>query len=355
MRSWLDKAVDFIYKEERTIKSPRFIKEFSKENQQISDLEELSKKLKNRAKKELILRDLSYLKKGIEGENNVYYELKNSFLPIICLHDIRLEHEGYAAQYDFIVISDRFICVLETKQLNGNIIINSDGSFLRVFHDAKGKEVKREGMYSPITQNQRQLDVLKKLLKENKSNFVTKMLFEKYFDDNYKSIVVLANPKTVLNNRYAKKEIKEKVIRSDQLIDFIKKVNSKEDAIPMSDKDLKSKAEKILSYHNPNKMSYLKKYRSFLDEYELCNKSESKVCSKIIDKDDLIKRLKEFRLNTSKSENVKPYIIFSDNQMMNLIECMPKNKEELKSVSGFGEVKVNKYGDEIIKIVNCYS
>ena len=47
-----------------------------------------------------------------------------------------------------------------------------------------------------------------------------------------------------------------------------------------------------------------------------------------------------------------PYIIFNDNQMMNLIECMPKNKDELKNVSGFGEVKVEKYGEDIIKIIN---
>jgi superfamily II DNA helicase RecQ len=31
---------------------------------------------------------------------------------------------------------------------------------------------------------------------------------------------------------------------------------------------------------------------------------------------------------------------------------MPKNKDELKLVAGFGEIKVNKYGDDILKIVN---
>lgn len=108
------------------------------------------------------------MKKGLEGENNVYYELKNSFLPILCLHDIRLEYEGYIAQYDFIVISDRFICVLETKKLNGNMIVNPDGSFVKVIQDQNGKEVKREGMYSPITQNLRHLNMLRKVLLENK-------------------------------------------------------------------------------------------------------------------------------------------------------------------------------------------
>lgn len=50
-----------------------------------------------------------------------------------------------------------------------------------------------------------------------------KMLVDRYFDENYKSIVVLANPKTYLNYKFAKKEVKDKVIRADQLIDFIKK------------------------------------------------------------------------------------------------------------------------------------
>jgi len=34
-----------------------------------------------------------------------------------------------------------------------------------------------------------------------------KIMLEKYFYENYRSIVVLANPKTVLNDRHAKKEI----------------------------------------------------------------------------------------------------------------------------------------------------
>ncbi|MBQ2922235.1 MAG: hypothetical protein IJE60_03950 [Tyzzerella sp.] len=60
-------------------------------------------------------------------------------------------------------------------------------------------------MESPITQNQRHMLVLKELRKDSKGNFLTKLLFEKNFENTYKSIVVLANPKTILNDRYAKK------------------------------------------------------------------------------------------------------------------------------------------------------
>jgi len=39
----------------------------------------------------LIDRDIVLLKYGLDGENNVSYELKNSFIPMLCLHDIRLQ------------------------------------------------------------------------------------------------------------------------------------------------------------------------------------------------------------------------------------------------------------------------
>jgi hypothetical protein len=51
----------------------------------------------------------------------------------------------------------------------------------------------------------------------------------------YSSIVVLANPKTVLNDKYA---IKEQVIRADQLIEYIKKAKEDTDMNSSSDKHM---------------------------------------------------------------------------------------------------------------------
>ena len=84
------------------------------------------------------------------GEQNVYYELKNSFIPMLCFHDIRLEYNDYVAQFDFIVITTKFIYVLETKKLSGDIEVNSDGDFIRIFKNNNGKVIKKEGMYSPF-------------------------------------------------------------------------------------------------------------------------------------------------------------------------------------------------------------
>ena len=124
---------------------------------------------------------------------------------------------------------------------------------------------------------------------------------------------------------------------------------------------MKNKAEKILCWHKNDKMSYINKYKSLLEEFNTY--SNNKVITDVkkevnnivaIDnsniKEEIIKKLKEYRLKKSKEEGYKPYFIFNDKQMMFLIDKMPKTKEELKEISGFGEVKVNKYGEDIIKI-----
>ena len=49
------------------------------------------------------------------------------------------------------------------------------------------------------------------------------------FESINKPLVVLANPKTRLNDRYANKEIKDKLVRADQLIARIQKANEQSD------------------------------------------------------------------------------------------------------------------------------
>lgn len=45
----------------------------------------------------------------------------------------------------------------------------------------------------------------------------------------------------------------------------------------------------------------------------------------------------------------------SSGVIKNLISKMPRSKEELRIVAGFGEPKAKKYGDDILKIVDNYS
>ena len=67
------------------------------------------------------------------------------------------------------------------------------------------------------------------------------------------------------------------------------------------------------------------------------------------------KDLKQYRFEVSKAEGVKPYFIYNNAQMEELISVMPKTLNDIKKISGFGDVKIQKYGKAILDIVKKYS
>lgn len=193
---------------------------------------------------------------------------------------------------------------------------------------------------------------------------MTKMLFEKNFESIYKSIVVLANPKTILNDRFAKKEIKEQVIRADQLIQYIKNTDAMSNDSSMNDEVMLNLAKFYLENNQQKKSDYTLQYQQLLQEIEVdVNNQENpevviqddaEEVTEVFEQDieEQVKRLKSFRLEQSRKEGIKPYYIFNDAQMNDLLQKSPKSKEDLLKVSGFGNVKVEKYGDRILEILN---
>lgn len=65
----------------------------------------------------------------------------------------------------------------------------------------------------------------------------------------------------------------------------------------------------------------------------------------------IYKALKQYRFETCKAEGVQAYCIFNNAQMADIISKMPGTLEDLKKVSGFGDVKCQKYGDKILEII----
>jgi hypothetical protein len=94
------------------------------------------------------------------------------------MHDVHFEIGGLSAQIDYIVVTRKVTFVIECKNLIGNIDIDSEGNFIRDY-ELNGKHIK-EGIYSPATQNQRHLEILRQIRRDSKSNIVSKMLFDKY-------------------------------------------------------------------------------------------------------------------------------------------------------------------------------
>jgi len=208
---------------------PLVLKESDTAERQLTTLKELEPQL-NAEGRTLIERDIACLEYGIAGEKNIAFELANSHLPMVVLHDIYLSDGEQNAQIDYLVFTRKLCFVIECKNLYGNITIDSNGSFIRTMYFGTHKV--QEGIYSPITQNERHLELMKKMKSEAKSNALLKWASQKFFAGIYRSVVVLANPKTVLNDRYAKKQVRDQVIRADQLVNYIREelAASKEDA-----------------------------------------------------------------------------------------------------------------------------
>lgn len=346
-----------LFGQKRTIQSPIFAKDFTKENYQLIALNELLNQVTDEVKRESIEKDIMLLKYGIDGENNVYFELKNSFLPILCLHDVRIEYDDYVAQLDFVVISNKFTCILETKKLSGNISIDQDGNFVRTIRNKNGREYK-EGIYSPVTQNTRHVDILKHVLsKELKINNMPIL-----------SLVVMANPKTIIKKVKCPAEIEKTLIKFDQLKATLEKYqNDKANQYNLSEKDMYSIAELLTKLNKPVDMNFETKYQLAAEaaQCEVVEQVVSEV-AQIKGKDQveaetvriesrredslLREELIAYRLKKSREENVKAYYIFNNNEMEEMIAKYPRSEEELLKVKGFGKIKVEKYGEEILYI-----
>lgn len=341
---------------------------------QISILEELKEKASGKTKN-LMLKDIKLLEYGKQGEESVLFELTNSFMPMLILRDIRIEHENLSAQIDFVVITRKITFIIECKNLFGDIQVNEAGDFIRTIQFGGNKI--REGIYSPITQNKRHLEIIKVVRKNSQTSNLRKMMFEKYFDENYKSIIVLANTKTIIDVRKADKGIRNQIIRNDQLISHMKKVISNSKLEESSDKQMVERAEYFVKVHQPSKNDYISKYDMHPDKplekkveaeskvgakdevqvvykIEAESKAESKreVKVEVKDEERLYQELKLYRLEKSREEGIKAYTLFTNKQLEELVEVRPETLEKLMGISGFGEIKVNKYGQDIVDIIS---
>lgn len=349
------------------MKEPVFLKESSNAIEQLEKLKALEPMLNDKGKAKL-KQEISYLEHGIAGENNIAFELKNSHIPMYILHDVYLDDGDLKAQIDYLVFTKKICFVIECKNLFGNIEINNMGDFIRTM-EFGGKKVK-EGIYSPITQNQRHLELMKKLKVDSKTNIVNKFVVGKYFEDFYKPIVVLANPKTIINSKFARKEIKNQVIRADQLVSYIRETCKYSKEVEQSDNGLLTWAQSFLDLHKETDKDYTSKFEQYLIAIDSCDPEQKNDCntikrvkadetsidSDIINVEDtaIFKELKMYRLDKSRKEKIKPYFIYNDNQLKDLISKMPTTADSLMAVAGFGDVKVAKYGEEIIQIVKKY-
>lgn len=272
---------------------------------------------------------------GLAGEKQVLYELLHSGIGMYILHNVNFEYKGKSAQIDFVVITARCTYFIECKNFIGNITINSKGDFVRTY--LKNNRKITEGTYNPITQSKRHLEIIKEENYDN-ANILYKMNFEKKFENFHDYIVVMANPKTIINDKYAPRNVKERLVKADQIIECLKKLESKREPFRF-EKDIKNVADAYVESNIERPL--LKK---FIEEENKNIKDDNKEVIRA--------ELKKYRLQKAKSLNYKPYFIFNDQTLEEILSIMPSTLDDLKKIPGFGDKKIESSGQDIINIIN---
>ena len=321
---------------------------FLKESSDLQDRYDALMKLKDEYPKcERIDEELYVVRKGLEGENEIKYQLSKANLGLYVLRDINIEYEDLRAQIDYVVITKMYCYFIECKNLAGNITVNEKGDFIREYN-INNKKFKT-GMYSPLRQVEAQRDVYKKIwnnrLSSNKViNFIKRTLSENNFTDTHRVLVVAANNETILNTKYAPKDIKDKVIRADALVRKIQYDLDK------SDKDLWDSKKGMELWTNSFLKLNIEKNINYYEYYK--NKFIGKDIVKEVSDDELKKRLLDFRLVRSKELNYPAYYVFNNEELDKLVVLRPKTLEELENANILAPIKVKTHGELIIEIIN---
>lgn len=208
-----------------------------------------------------LLEELYIVKKGLDGENEISYELSKANIGMYVLRDIKFKYEDMTAQVDYIVITPYCKYYIECKNLVGNITVNDKGDFIREF-TINGKKIKK-GMYSPLRQVEAQRDVIRKIWARDSSKFV-KLVGSKEFNKWRKVLVVAANHDTILNTKYAPSDMKYKILRADSLVRQLQYDldHRDKDDVLFSKKDMEESAKYYMDMNSREEIDYYEYYKN---------------------------------------------------------------------------------------------
>ncbi len=280
-----------------------------------------------------LLNELFIVKKGLDGENEIQYQLEKANIGMYVLRDINIEYENLKAQIDYIVITPIYTYYIECKNLIGDITINDHGDFIREY-TIDGKRIKK-GMYSPLRQVEAQRDVIRKIW-DNNTNKISKLLGSNKFNYYRRVLVVAANRDTILNTRYAPKDIKDVVIKSDALIRRLEKdIEDTKNKVPL---DSKKNMEDIAN-------NYLELNKDINTDWYMYYKKKY-----IVDIDDIKDRLIKLRKKRSNVLNIPAYYKFTNEELDKILEVLPKTMKELDNI--LPDIKTRIHGRAILEEIN---
>jgi ATP-dependent DNA helicase RecQ len=69
---------------------------------------------------------------------------------------------------------------------------------------------------------------------------------------------------------------------------------------------------------------------------------------------DLFNLLRSLRKEIAEKEDVPPYVIFHDSTLIEMSKYLPRTEDSLRSISGIGDAKLKKYGNQFLTVIRDY-
>jgi ATP-dependent DNA helicase RecQ len=70
--------------------------------------------------------------------------------------------------------------------------------------------------------------------------------------------------------------------------------------------------------------------------------------------EELFQRLRTLRKRIADESGLRPYMVFSDATLRDMVRRSPSTKDELLAVTGVGEVKLERYGDAFLEEIRDF-
>jgi len=82
-------------------------------------------------------------------------------------------------------------------------------------------------------------------------------------------------------------------------------------------------------------------------------KSQKKGILALVSEQDkfLFEVLRAKRTEIAKSQNIPPYVVFHDKTLLEMAKNRPQSLEKMSTITGIGEVKIQRYGDDFLKVI----
>jgi len=69
---------------------------------------------------------------------------------------------------------------------------------------------------------------------------------------------------------------------------------------------------------------------------------------------ELFQTLKDWRSRKAKEEEVAHFQVLHQQVLLQIVVCLPDNTADLKKINGVGKKTIEKYGEELVKLVLAY-